>query len=70
MRAPRRRGPALHVEDLDLSADDEHLWVLGKGDRRRTVLLDDPKLVTLLRRYLRAMGYQHGPLFRVEKNGD
>jgi len=44
--------------------------VLGKGGRRRTVLLDDPKLVTLLRRYLSTTGYQHGPLLRAEKNGD
>ena len=44
--------------------------MLGKGGRRRTVLLDDPKLVTLLRRYLSTTGYQHGPLLRAEKNGD
>jgi Site-specific recombinase XerD len=61
---------ALHVDDLDLRPDDEHLSVLGKGGRRRTVVLDDPRLVALLRRYLRASGYQHGPLFRAEKNGD
>ena len=67
-----RPGEALglHVEDLDLRPDDEHLCVLGKGNRRRSVVLDDPRLVTLLRRYLRAAGYQHGPLFRAEKNGD
>jgi hypothetical protein len=33
-----------------------------------TVLLDDPVLVTLLRRYLKVRGYRHGPLFRAEKN--
>jgi site-specific recombinase XerD len=29
---------ALHVEDLDLTFDDEHLHVLGKGNQQRTVL--------------------------------
>jgi site-specific recombinase XerD len=60
---------ALHIEDLDLSPDDEHLSVLGKGERRRTVLLDDPQLVAMLRRYLKATGYRYGPLFRPQKNG-
>jgi integrase/recombinase XerD len=55
---------ALYIEDLDLTADDEHLSVLGKGERRRTVLLDDPQLVAMLRRYLKATGYRHGPLFQ------
>jgi integrase/recombinase XerD len=66
-----RAGEALgiYVEDLDLSTDDEHLSVLGKGERRRTVLLDDPQLVTMLRRYLKHTGYRHGPLFRAQKNG-
>ena len=59
----------LHLEDLDLTADDEHLNVLGKGGRRRTVLLDDTRLVGQLRVYLRQTGYRHGPLFRAEKNG-
>jgi integrase/recombinase XerD len=59
----------LHVEDLDLSPDDEHLSVLGKGGRRRTVLLDDPRLVKDLRTYLKRTGYRHGPVFRAEKNG-
>ena len=59
---------ALYIEDLDLTADDEHLSVLSKGERRRTVLLDDPQLVALLRRYLKATGYRHGPLFRAQKN--
>jgi len=44
----------------DLSTDDEHLSVLGKGDRRRTVLLDDPQLVATLRRFLERTGYRHG----------
>jgi len=60
---------SLYIEDLDLTPDDEHLSVLGKGDRRRTVLLDDPQLVAMLRRYLRGTGYLHGPLFRAQKNG-
>ena len=59
---------AIEVDDLDLRRDDEHVTVLGKGGRRRTVLLHDSTLVTLLRRYLKARGYRHGPLFRAEKN--
>lgn len=59
----------LYVEDLDLTADDEHLRVKGKGGRHRTLLLDDPALVRQLRTYLRKHGYQHGPLFRAAKNG-
>ncbi|MDK2014728.1 MULTISPECIES: tyrosine-type recombinase/integrase [Deinococcus] len=66
-----RIGEALgiHVEDLDLTRGDEHLTVLGKGSRKRTVLLDDPRLVSALRRYLRTLGYTHGPLFQATKNG-
>jgi integrase/recombinase XerD len=60
---------ALHVEDLDLSFDDEHLHVLGKGNQQRTILLDDPRLVKQLRAYLTRTGYRHGPLFRALKNG-
>lgn len=59
----------LYVEDLDLTRDDEHLRVVGKGGQRRTVLLDDPALVLQLRSYLKQMGYQHGALFRAAKNG-
>src|SRR5256886_3343456 len=62
-------GLSLYVEDLDLSLDNEHLTVVGKGGKRRTVLLDDPGLVQQLRVYLKRMGYKHGPLFRAEKNG-
>jgi integrase/recombinase XerD len=62
-------GLSLYVEDLDLSLDNEHLTVVGKGGKRRTVLLDDPRLVQQLRAYMKRMGYQHGPLFRAEKNG-
>lgn len=58
---------ALHVEDLDLRPD-EHLRVLVKGGRRRTILLDDPALVHQLSAYLKRTGYRHGPLFRAEKN--
>lgn len=60
----------LDVDDLDLTPDDEHLHVLGKRGQRRTVLLDDPQLVRLLRRYLKVTKAQHGPLFRELKNGD
>jgi len=65
-----RVGEALsiEIEDLDLSRDDEHVTVVGKGRRRRTVLLDDSTLVALLRRYLKTRGYRHGSLFRAEKN--
>ena len=59
----------VHLGDLDLRADDEHLNVLGKGGQRRTVLLDDARLVGQLRAYLKQTGYRHGPLFRAEKNG-
>jgi integrase len=66
-----RVGEALtiHVEDLDLARDDERVTVLGKGGRRRTLLLDDPTLVRDLRGYLKKTGYTHGLLFRAEKNG-
>jgi integrase len=60
----------LDVDDLDLTRDDEHLHVLGKGGHRRTVLLDDPKLVSLLQRYIKETQVRHGPLFRAMKNGD
>ena len=65
-----RIGEALciEVDDLDLTQDDEHVTILGKGGRRRTVLLDDPNVVAMLHRYLRARDYRHGPLFRAEKN--
>jgi len=59
----------LYVEDLDLARDDEHIVVKAKGNRRRTVLLDDPHLVKALRAYLKDTGYQYGPLFRASKNG-
>src|SRR5205807_5983140 len=57
-------GLSLFVEDLDLSLDNEHLTVVGKGGKRRTILLDDPHLVQQLRAYIKRMGYKHGPLFR------
>lgn len=59
---------ALYVEDLDLTLDDEHVIVQGKGGKRRTILLDDSRLVAQLRTYLKRTGYQHGPLFRAQKN--
>lgn len=61
---------ALHLEDLDLTADDERLRVLGKGNKPRTVLLDDPKLVRQIRAYIKEGGLRHGPLFRAKKNGN
>jgi integrase/recombinase XerD len=60
---------ALHVEDIDLRLDDEHITIIGKSGKRRTVLLDDSRLVALLHRYLRQTGYKHGHLFRAHKNG-
>ncbi len=60
----------LYIEDLDLTPDDEHVTVVGKGGHQRTVLLDDPKLVRQLRGYLKEKGYARGPLFRAEINGD
>lgn len=57
-----------YVEDLALIADDEHVTVTAKGGRQRTILLDDPAFLALLRRYLRATGYTRGPLFRAGKN--
>ena len=42
--------------------------MIGKGGRRRTILLDDTALVTLLKRYIQQQGYQHGALFRAHKN--
>lgn len=59
----------LHVEDLSLTLDDERLSVLGKGGKRRTVLLDDRALVKQLKAYLKEAGYRNGPLFRAVKNG-
>lgn len=59
---------AIDVDDLELTPDDEQVTVLGKGGRRRTILLDDPALIASLRRYLKVRGYRHGPLFRAEKN--
>jgi site-specific recombinase XerD len=59
---------AIHIEDLDLTLDDEHLIVMGKGQRKRTILLDDSSLVVLLKKYLKKKGYQHGALFRAHKN--
>jgi integrase len=59
----------LHVDDLNLTVGDEHISVTGKAGRHRMVLLDEPRLVAELRRYLKATGYTHGPIFRAEKNG-
>jgi len=54
---------SIHVEDIDLTRDDEHVSVRGKGGRCRTLLLDDSTLVGELRRYLRRTGYTRGHLF-------
>ncbi len=59
----------IYMEDLEMTPDDEHLRVKGKGGRHRTLLLDDPALVRQVRTYLRKNGYRHGPLFRAAKNG-
>ncbi|MGD9697332.1 MAG: tyrosine-type recombinase/integrase [Thermoleophilia bacterium] len=59
----------LHLEDLDLRVDDEHLRIHGKGGTVRTVLLDDRGYVALLQLYLARAGYRAGPLFRASING-
>jgi site-specific recombinase XerD len=59
----------LAVEDVSLERDNERITVLGKGGKRRTLLLDDPKLVKRLTTYLQQTGYRHGLLFRAAKNG-
>ncbi|MHC5779847.1 tyrosine-type recombinase/integrase [Nostoc sp.] len=59
---------SIYIEDLSLSTDDEHINVLGKGHQRRTVLLDNQRLVAMLRNYLKQTGYKYGPLFRAFKN--
>jgi site-specific recombinase XerD len=38
-------GLSLYMENLDLLLDNEHPIVVGKGGKRRTVLLDDPRVV-------------------------
>jgi site-specific recombinase XerD len=66
-----RAGEALrlHIEDVDLTRGDERIALVGKGDRRRTVLLDDSRLVVLLKRLVALLGRSNGPLFVAEKNG-
>jgi len=59
----------LYVEDVDLTRDDEHIGIYGKGGRPRTILLDDAGVVRDLRAYLRRTGYTYGPMFRAAKNG-
>ena len=65
-----RIGEALsiYIEDIDLTLDNEHVTVIGKGRRQRTVLIDDPGLVTLLKQYLKQYPYRYGPLFRAHKH--
>ncbi|WP_246083534.1 tyrosine-type recombinase/integrase [Nonomuraea diastatica] len=60
---------SLHMEDLDLRLDDEHVRIHGKGGSIRTVLLDDRGYVALLKLYLARAGYTAGPLFRASING-
>jgi len=59
---------SLYVEDVDLTPDDERLSITGKGGSRRTVLLEDTRLVALFHRYLKKMGYKQGAFFRAHKN--
>ena len=54
----------LDVSDVDMTRDDEHLLLKGKGGRQRRILIADPKLVVLLRKHLR--GIKHGAVFRAE----
>jgi integrase/recombinase XerD len=65
-----RIGEALgiYIEDLDLTPGNEHVLIHGKGGRIRILLLDDPQLVNLLRRFLRETGWTTGPLFRATRN--
>ena len=60
---------AVHVEDLDLTPDDEHVTVTGKSGSRHTILPDDRPFAAELRRCLTTCGYRHGPLFRAADNG-
>jgi integrase/recombinase XerC/integrase/recombinase XerD len=59
----------VHVEDLDLRLDDEHVRIHGKGGTVRTVLLDDRGYVALLKLYLDRTRYKAGALFRASING-
>ena len=59
---------SLYIEDLDFTQDDEQMTITGKGQHRRTILLDDSQLVVLMKRYIQQQGYQQGPLFRAHKN--
>lgn len=66
-----RVGEALSIQrsDVDLSADDEKVRVMGKGQRERTVLLvAAPQSVRLLRRHLRLSGITSGSVFRGDPN--
>lgn len=59
----------VYVEDIDLTLDDERIRVTGKRQRQRTLLLDDPELVRLIKKYLKQTSYKYGLLFRAQKNG-
>jgi site-specific recombinase XerD len=59
----------IDIGELELDAGDEHVRIVGKRGKIRRVFLDDPVLVQLLRTHLKQKGYQHGLLFRAQKNG-
>ncbi|WP_282779145.1 MULTISPECIES: tyrosine-type recombinase/integrase [unclassified Nocardia] len=59
----------LYVEDFDLTLDDEHVRIHGKGGKVRSVLLDDRGYVALVRLYLKRASYTAGPMFRASING-
>jgi site-specific recombinase XerD len=49
-------GFSLYVEGLDLSLDNQHLTIVGKRSKKRTIRLDAPHLVQQLRVYLKMKG--------------
>ncbi len=54
-------GLSLYVEDLDILFDNKHLTVVGKGGKRRMILLDNPRPVQQFRASLKRTGYKHEP---------
>lgn len=59
-------GLNIYVEDIDLTPDNEFIWIRKpKGKKERLALLADaPMTRKLLRQHLRQTGYTSGPLFR------
>jgi len=53
----------------DLTADNEDLTVVGRGNQKRTILLDDPRCLYQLRVLLKRTAYKHGLPFQAEKDG-